>query len=97
MSDLPYSILYTLVALTLVLTLAWLVIRYLSSLSQFRSSGNELHLRSTLVLGPGQRVVVVTFRESDYLLGVTGERISLVDKVPTRKTAIAGPNADPQK
>jgi len=83
----PYSIVITLVALAFVLVLAWFVIKFLSGINRFRGSVGEVKVCSSTMLGTRERLVVVTFRDHDYLLGVTSEQISIIDKLPLEQSA----------
>ena len=73
----------TLVALALVLALAWLMLRGLRYLHMrnHHETQNTLHLRQAVSLGPRERVVVLEHRNTTYLLGVTAGGIHVIDRL----------------
>jgi len=85
MQSLTGSIGITVAALASVLVLAWLLLKGLAGLSRRGSLGGELSVRATLAIGQRERVVVVTWGEQDYLLGVTGSAVSMIDRRPAAR------------
>lgn len=74
----------TLVALALVLALAWLTLRGLRHLHMRRNheTRDTLRLMQAVSLGPRERVVVLEHRNTTYLLGVTAGGIHVIDRWP---------------
>jgi flagellar biosynthetic protein FliO len=79
MADISPTIFYMLLSLVVVLALAWIVIRFLAGIYTQRVSGGEIQVKSTYALGTRQQLYVVNFRNTDYLLGVTAEKINVLD------------------
>lgn len=79
----------TALALAFVLALAWLALRGLKRLQQRAGGGAATDapqvLRST-GLGPRERLLVVRYRDREYLLGVTAAAISALDSWPAAET-----------
>lgn len=73
------SILFSVLALCLILAMAWIVIKFLSRIYSGRIAGGEIQIRSTYALGSRQQLYVINFRNIDYFLGVTGEHITVID------------------
>lgn len=76
------TLLFSVVALALVLALAWLLLKGLAALGKSRSAGSPMKIKATMPLGTRERVVVMEYRGSDYLLGVGSGAVSLIDKLP---------------
>jgi len=75
----------TALALVFVLALAWIALRGLKRL-QLRAGGGAAPdapqlLRSTGI-GPRERLLVVRYRDREYLLGATAAAISTIDSWP---------------
>lgn len=100
-SSLPLSILFTIVALISVLAMAWLIIKSLSKIYKGRITSGEIQIRSIFALGARQHLYIVNVRDTDYFLGVTTEKIELLDRFPSRdinnEDKPAGPANDPIK
>lgn len=79
MTDLGPSIIYLFFSLLVVLAIAWVVIKFLSRIYAQRGPSGEIQILSSFVLGARQQLYVVNFRDKDYLLGVTSERIDVLD------------------
>ncbi len=69
-------------ALLIVLVLAWFVLRTLKRTQYGKSSGDILHFLRALPVGTRERVVLIRYRDKEYMLGVTPGGISLLDKNP---------------
>ena len=89
MEELTPSLVYLCISLLIVLALAWVVIKFMSGLVSQRRSGGEIQVRSSYSLGTRQQLYVVNFRESDYLIGVTAEAISVLDQVEAQRNVDA--------
>lgn len=83
----------TVLALLLVLALAWLVLRAVKRMQAAAGNvaGPPLQIQQSTSLGPRERLVVVHYRGRDYLLGVGAAGISLIDRW---STSAAEPPAD---
>jgi flagellar biogenesis protein FliO len=82
--DLATNLVSTVVALVIVLLLAWLSLRALKRIQQGRSgtrgrAGEVPQVIHSAGLGPRERLVTVRYRGREYLLGVTAAAISVVD------------------
>jgi flagellar protein FliO/FliZ len=82
MDNYTQELLFTLVALILVIALALLLIKALKGLHTSQSGTNRIKLLLTLPVGSRERVVVVSYREHEYLVGITAGGMSLLDKLP---------------
>ncbi len=51
---------------------------------QRQSVGRNIRIRETLPIGTGKALYVVEWRGQEFLLGVTGHSIQLLDNMPTR-------------
>jgi flagellar protein FliO/FliZ len=89
------SIATTLIALIVVLALAWLTLRLLKRVQQGRpGEEGELKFVRSLPLGPKERVVLIAHRDKEYLLGVTAAGISLIARLEDDASpAIRSPEA----
>lgn len=74
------SLLFAVLALAVVLALAWLILKGLASLNQRRSLHSPIRIKATLPLGNRERLMVVEYRDNDYLLGVASGSITKIDK-----------------
>jgi flagellar protein FliO/FliZ len=79
MTEFPTTLMYLFLSLALVLILAFLVLRFLSGIYSQRVLKGDIAVRSTYSLGSRQQLTVVTFRDKEYLLGVTQHNIQLLD------------------
>jgi flagellar protein FliO/FliZ len=70
------------VALVLVLLLAWVLLALLKRFQVGRSSAGvgSAQVLGTVALGPRERVVTLRWQGRDYLLGVTPAAIQLIDQ-----------------
>jgi len=87
MQEFPTSIVFTIIALAIVLALAWIILRFLASLGK-RTQGNQsIKLVGSYPLNSRSRVMILNYRGHDYMLGVSPEQVSLLDKHPATGTA----------
>jgi flagellar protein FliO/FliZ len=93
MNNYAQELLFTLVALILVITLAWFLLKALKGFHVSQTGTNRIKLLLTLPVGSRERVVVVSYREHEYLVGITAGGMNLIDKLPNLKES----NADHQK
>ncbi|MES9938964.1 MAG: flagellar biosynthetic protein FliO [Candidatus Thiodiazotropha sp. 6PLUC2] len=85
MESYTQDLFFTLMALIVVIALAWLFIKALKSLHNNQSDGNRINLMLTLPVGSRERVVVLSYRDSEYLVGITAGGMSLLDKLPKQE------------
>jgi len=79
--DFSGSLLLTMLALVVVLIIAWLVIRFLASLTKHNTGRmRAVKVLQTIALGSRERVGLVQYKGNDLLLGVTAGGISVIDK-----------------
>lgn len=85
----------TALALAFVLALAWLALRGLKRLQQRAGGGTAGDtpqvLRSTGI-GPRERLLVVRYRDREYLLGATAAAISTIDSWPVAEAVPPQPD-----
>jgi len=79
MSNFPTSLVYTVLALALVLALAWIILRGISRLSITKSRSGRIEILDSVPLGSRERLVLVRCDQQEYLLGVTADNISRID------------------
>jgi flagellar protein FliO/FliZ len=89
MNNYTQELLFTLIALVLVVALALLFIKALKVFYNKQSGGNRINLMLTLPLGSRERIVVVAYRNSEYLVGITAGGMSILDKLPKTEVADA--------
>ena len=78
------SLLSTLIALAIVLGLAWVVLKLLkrTQLAGGRAAADGPQVVRAVSLGARERLVVVHHRGVEYLLGVTAAQVTLVAQQP---------------
>ncbi len=86
MENFTSGILTTLLALAIVIALAWITLRALERMQYGKSTGDELRFIRALPVGARERIVIIQYRNEEYLLGVTSGGISLLEKRPTIPT-----------
>lgn len=84
------ELLYTLIALMLVIALAWLFLKALKGFHTKQSGADRINLLLNLPVGSRERVVVVTYRQHEYLVGITTGGMSLLDKLPIVEPLASG-------
>jgi len=89
MNNFPTTLVLTVLALVLVLVLAWLAIRLLAHLGKGTLNNGRIKLTHTLPLGARERLILVECDDVSYLLGVTANGISVIDQKPVVK-AVTG-------
>lgn len=82
MNSFPVSLLFTLLALVLVLVLAWFAIRMLAQISGGKLRNGRVKVTHTVPLSARERLVLVEFDDQEYFLGVTANGISVIEKKP---------------
>lgn len=81
MAELAPSFVYLFLSLLFVIGIAWVVIRFMSGLYSQRMSSGEIRVLSSYALGARQQLYVVNFRNTDYFIGVTADKINVLDRV----------------
>lgn len=84
--DFPLTILFSVLALAGTLVLAWLVLKFIAATYKSRMVNGEIQVRSTFSLGVKQHLYVVNFRNTDYFLGVTADKIEVLDSYPENES-----------
>lgn len=80
MSNFSVSFLFTMLALVVVLVLAWLVLRGLSKMTVSKSRTGRIEVLDSVPLGARERLVLVKCDQQEYLLGVTANNINRLDQ-----------------
>ena len=78
------TLIFAIVALALVLALAWLVLKGLAAMGQRSTSRAPMRIKATLPLGSRERLLVVEYNGMEYFLGVSSSNICLIDKHPPK-------------
>jgi flagellar biogenesis protein FliO len=73
---------FVLIALVFVASLALILLKSLKGFYNLQKRSSPMKLLLTLPLGSRERLVVVTYRNSEYLVGITQGGMSLLDKLP---------------
>jgi len=74
------SLLFTILALVLVLVLAWLVIKGLSLYSNRNMGKSKIAILEVRQMAGREKLVLISYQGHDYLLGVTQASVSVIDK-----------------
>ena len=102
-TDFPISIVYAVFALVVTLCVAWFVLKAMSLAYKGRAKNGLISVNSAYALGARQHLYVVNYRETDYLLAVSGEGIRMIDRHPqivendTKQSAKSTMNQKPQR
>ncbi len=80
-SSFPFSLLITLLALILVLALAWFTLKFLAGLSRHRLQAGRIQIIQSQSVGSRERLVLAKIDGKDYVLGVTAGNISVIDRL----------------
>lgn len=82
--EFPLMLLMTVLALVVVLAIAWLALRFLASMYQSKPGGTKpVKILHTTAISSRERLVLVQYRGRDILLGVSTGGISVIDNEPT--------------
>ena len=87
MDNFPVALLMTVLALALVLALAWIILRAVAAAGLGKSRGGRLRVLESLPLGPRERLVLVRHDDHEYLVGVSAGNVSLLEKKPGRPSS----------
>lgn len=82
------EILITTVALALVIAIAWLVLKALSMNIKRGSKNGLVQVLETTPIGPKDRVVLLRYRNQEYLVAVGAQHIELLDKMPGNQSGV---------
>ncbi|MGD8914739.1 MAG: flagellar biosynthetic protein FliO [Candidatus Thiodiazotropha sp.] len=82
MDNYLFELLFMLLALILVVALAWLVLKGIKRFHTAHGDSSNINLSLTLPVGTRERIVVLSYRESEYLVGITPGGMRLLDKLP---------------
>lgn len=80
MDNFPITLLMTILALILVLVLAWFAIRLLARMGGKTRGGNRISITQTVMIGSREKLMLVQCNDREYFLGVTSSSISLLDE-----------------
>ncbi len=84
--ELPMTIAFTILALIIVLIVAWLAIKMLAKLNRVNPNGvKAVKIRQTIAVGSRERLVIVRYRDRELLLGVTAGGISVLKDNPDNR------------
>jgi len=82
--EFPLTLLFTILALIVVLVVAWFAIRFLASIQQSRpGSSSPIKIVHTAAIGSRERLVIIQYRGRDILLGVSTGSICVIDNAST--------------
>jgi flagellar biogenesis protein FliO len=76
------ELLFMLMALILVVVMAWFLLKGIKLFHTEHGDGNKMKLSLSLPVGTRERIIVLTYRESEYLVGITAGGMRLLDKLP---------------
>jgi len=99
MGDFPTSLIMTILALVLVLVLAWFTIKMLARIGGVSTGGQRIKISQTVAIGAREKLMIVKCDDQEYLLGVTSNTISVLSKnhVPPTEMPSAGGDYLPLK
>lgn len=80
MNTFPTTLIFTILALAFVLALAWLILKALSGFNRRRSINSLINIKESIPISARDRLLVVHYRGSDYLLSTSAQGVQLIDK-----------------
>jgi len=80
MTAFPTTLIFTILALAFVLALAWLILKAFAGFSRRGSSNSLISIKESVPIGARDRLLVVHYRGSDYLLSTSTQGVQLIDK-----------------
>lgn len=83
MNNFPTTLFFTMTALVTVLIVAWLALRFLAKISKVTQSGDGFVIRAVQPISSKNRLMIISYRHHDYILGISHDNVSLIDKLPT--------------
>jgi flagellar biogenesis protein FliO len=84
------ELLFMLLALIFVVATAWFVLKGFKRFHTAHGDGSRMKLSLSLPVGTRERIIVLTYREVEYLVGITAGGMRLLDKLP--KSEVAKPS-----
>jgi flagellar biogenesis protein FliO len=82
MDNYVQELLFVILALLFVVMMAWLLLKGLKGFHSQYGDGTRMKLMLTLSVGTRERLVVINYRDHEYLIGITPSSIMLLDKLP---------------
>jgi flagellar protein FliO/FliZ len=86
------ELLFVILALIFIVVVAWLLLKGLKRFHNQYGDGSRMKLTLTLPVGTRERLVVVNYRDHEYLIGITTGSINLLDKLPVDENEKATSN-----
>ncbi|MET0026407.1 MAG: flagellar biosynthetic protein FliO [Candidatus Thiodiazotropha sp.] len=62
----------------------WFLVKALKGLYRSHGTDNPIQLIRTLPVGTRERLLIFSYRDSEYLVGVSANGMSLLDKLPVQ-------------
>jgi flagellar protein FliO/FliZ len=81
------ELLFMILALILVVAMAWFVLKGIKRFHSAHGDGSKLKLSLSLPVGAREQIIVMTYRENEYLVGITPGGMRLLDKLPINDDA----------
>lgn len=83
--EFPLMLLFTILALIVVLVTAWFAIRFLANINRVNKGGASKSIKvvHTTAIGSRERLVIIEYRGREILLGVSAGGICVIDSEPT--------------
>jgi flagellar protein FliO/FliZ len=94
MNSYVQELLFVILALIFVVAMAWLLLKGLKGFHTQHTDGTRLKLMLTLSVGTRERLVVVNYRDHEYLVGITPGSIRLLDKLPINDVETSSASLD---
>jgi len=79
LDNFPTTLLLTILALAVVLVVAWLILRGLSRMGVAQNRNGRLKIVESVPVGTRERIVVLQFNSKEYLVGVTANSMVQLD------------------
>lgn len=79
MSELPTTLLLTIVALALVLLIAWVTLKFLSKFHRQTNSNKMISIQASMPIGNREKLMVVRCRDKEYFLATSPSGVSVID------------------
>ena len=94
MTSFPYTLVFAVFALAFVLVLAWFILKAISALTLRSARKGDIQIKTITPVGARERLVIATYRNNDYLLGITQHTVQLLDKHVTLPDPLQTPPED---
>ncbi len=89
MKEYVIELFFMLLALAIVIALAFLILKGIKSAYAHKNKDSLLKVKLSLPIGNRERIMVLNYKDAEYILGVTPNNISLIDKnISTSETII---------